>query len=92
MKDEITSCIRMILLNLGLMYNISPMVQTLKVEEITVPVQTLIDQGILFASSPLLRGNPPPSHIVQVVTRRADGSFYGLGYRQPLPGEVKTGE
>lgn len=64
------------------------MTNQLTVEIIPVAAETLIQQGILLPSSPLLRGEPAPSHILQVVKRRPDGSLYELSYRQPLPGDI----
>jgi hypothetical protein len=65
---------------------------TLSVENIPATVQTLLKLEVVSPTSPLLRGDPPPTHLIQVVKRRADGSLYELSYRQPSPGEITISE
>ncbi|MFA5894678.1 MAG: hypothetical protein WC851_02790 [Candidatus Shapirobacteria bacterium] len=56
--------------------------------EVTIlPAQHFIDLGVMYASSPLVRGDCSTS-IAQVVIRKEDGGIYSISYRQPLPNEA----
>jgi hypothetical protein len=61
--------------------------QSLSVEVVIRPASHFIELGVLYASSPLVRGDVTTS-IAQQVVRRPDNSIYSVSYRQPYPDEI----
>lgn len=61
------------------------------VEVVILPAKHFIELGVMYASSPIVRGDVS-TPIAQVVIRNPDGGIYSIGYRQPLPEEAIASE